>query len=171
MAVLFFCFTALEEDLGACSRGRHRSRRSAKHDGSMRWTRNSWPDGGCLSSVTCGCNCVADLRNGRFFGTHRLWRDGLLGTVTDWNRTAIQRLILDAEGALLQLDDALANGNREEQARAIRNGRRAYKELVWRRRSFLLTPLAATALEQLFAQIRGRVFALREKVLYTRRWA
>jgi hypothetical protein len=94
-----------------------------------------------------------------------------LGTVTDWNRVAIQRLILDSEDALLQLDDALANGNREEQARAIRNGRRAYKELMWRRRNFLLTPLAATALEQLFAQIRGRIFALREKVLYTRRWA
>ena len=94
-----------------------------------------------------------------------------MGTVTDWNRTAIQKLILDAEDVLLQLDEALANGNREEQARSIRNGRRAYKDLTWRRRSFLLTPLAATALEQLFAQIRGRLFSLREKVMYTRRWA
>lgn len=90
-----------------------------------------------------------------------------MGTLTDWNRTAIQKLILDAEDILLQLDDALANGNRDEQARAIRNARRAYKELAWRRRNFLLTPLAATALEQLLAQIRGRIFALREKVMYS----
>jgi hypothetical protein len=92
-----------------------------------------------------------------------------LGSLTDWNRSAIQRLILDAEDALRLLEDALAQGNYEEQARAIRNGRRAYKDLVRRRRSFLLTPLAAAALEQLLAQIRGRIFALREKEMYTRR--
>lgn len=101
----------------------------------------------------------------------RLAKGGHVVALTDWNRTAIQKLILDAEDALRLLDDALASDDYEEQARAIRNGRRAHKELMWRRRNFLLTPLAAKALEQLFAQIQGRIFTLREKLMATRRWA
>ena len=84
----------------------------------------------------------------------------------DWNRTAVQRLILDAEDTLKALDDALTQSNTDELAHAVRNGRQAYKELVTRRRSYLLTPLSATALEHLLSKIKGRLYVLREKIAY-----
>lgn len=84
----------------------------------------------------------------------------------DWNGGAVQRLILDAEDTLSALDDALTHNNPDELSRAMRNGRRAYKELVTRRRSYLLTPLLATAMEQLLAKIKGRLYAVREKIIY-----
>lgn len=84
---------------------------------------------------------------------------------TDWNRTAVRRLIIDAEDALAFLDRALRNADPLEQAWAIRNGRRAYKELLRRQRGYLLTPVAALALEKLLAAIQARLGELREKVV------
>lgn len=89
-----------------------------------------------------------------------------MGTTTEWNRVAVRRLILDAEDTLSALDDALTHNNPDELSRAMRNGRRAYKELATRRRSYLLTPSSAMAMELLLAKIKGRLYAVREKIIY-----
>lgn len=71
----------------------------------------------------------------------------------DWNRRGIQRLILDAEEAELFLAGVLLEPDPEERAQALRNGRLIYKELVRRRRNYLLTPVAAAAIEQLLERM------------------
>jgi hypothetical protein len=83
----------------------------------------------------------------------------------DWNRSGIQRLILDTEDALSFLSIALANPNPEERARAMRNGRLIYKELIRRRRAYLLTPIAATASERLLEQIKANLRRLRDSIM------
>ena len=82
----------------------------------------------------------------------------------DWNRSGIQRLILDAEDALTFLNNALANPDPEERARAMRNGRLIYKELIRRRRGYLLTPVAFTASERLLEQIKANLRRLRDSL-------
>lgn len=89
-----------------------------------------------------------------------------MGSSPDWNRTAVRQLIFDAEDTLAALDDALKRNDQKELARAIRNGRRAYKELVNRRKSHTLTPLAAAALEQLLSKITARIHAVRDRLMY-----
>lgn len=92
-----------------------------------------------------------------------------MGSPTDWNRTAVQRLILDAEDTLSALDDAMKQTRPEELARAIRNGHRAYKELFARRGNHMLTPLSALALERLLAAIKEKINAVRQKLMYPHR--
>jgi hypothetical protein len=87
-----------------------------------------------------------------------------LGLPTDWNRTAVQRLIIEVEDTLAMLGDALMRAGPVEQARAIRNGRRAYKEFVRRSADYRLTPEAAIGLERLLAAIQAKVRELREKL-------
>lgn len=93
-------------------------------------------------------------------------RAAAVGSSPDWNRTAVRQLIFDAEDTLAALDDALKRNDQKELARAIRNGRRAYKELVNRRKSHTLTPLAAAALEQLLSKITARIHAVRDRLMY-----
>ena len=88
-----------------------------------------------------------------------------MNTLPDWNRSSVQRLILDAEAALTHLDHAMHFPDSAEQARALRNGRRAWKDIARRRRNFLLTPHSAVALEHLLDQIRERLRLLREKLV------
>jgi len=80
----------------------------------------------------------------------------------DWNRRGIQRLIIDAEDAVSFLNAALSNPDPIERARAMRNGRLIYKELVKRRKNFLLPPVSMVASERLFDQIRATLRHLRE---------
>ena len=82
----------------------------------------------------------------------------------DWNRRGIQRLIIDAEDALSFLNGVLSNSDPAERAMAIRNGRLIYKEMVRRRKSYLLTPVSAKACEQLFDEIRGALRRLRRSL-------
>jgi len=83
----------------------------------------------------------------------------------DWNRRGIQRLIIDAEDAVLFLDAALSNPDPMERARAMRNGRLIYKELIRRRKNFLLTPVSAAASEKLLDQIRTALRCIRESLV------
>jgi hypothetical protein len=82
----------------------------------------------------------------------------------NWNRPAVQRLIIDAEDAVLHLDRAFAETDPAVQLWAIRNGRRAYKDISIRRRSHLLTPLEIAALERLLENMKERLRFLREKI-------
>lgn len=87
-----------------------------------------------------------------------------MGPASDWNRTAVQRLIMDAEDTLSVLNRALAEPDPEDRLRALRNGRRAYNEIVTRRRNFLLTPMEGLALERLLDNIKSRLRFIRERI-------
>lgn len=82
----------------------------------------------------------------------------------DWNHRGVQRLILDAEDSLLFLNNALTNSDPIERARAMRNGRLIYKELIHRRKNFVLTPISLAASDGLFEEIRGALRRLRESI-------
>jgi hypothetical protein len=95
----------------------------------------------------------------------RLWKGGHVD-LPDWNRTAVQRLIADAEDALSLLESTVSEPTLEVRMRAMRNGRRAFKDIGRRRRSFLLTPHDAATLERLLEAIKARLRFLRERPLY-----
>jgi hypothetical protein len=80
----------------------------------------------------------------------------------DWSGAAVKQLIADAESSLSLLESAVSEPRLENRMRAIRNGRRAYKEIVRRRRSFLLTPEDASSLERLLEGMKARLRFARE---------
>ena len=82
----------------------------------------------------------------------------------DWNHTAVQRLIIDAEETLSTLDYAVGEPDCNVRMRALRNGRRDYKEIVIRRRSFMLRPGELLALEGLLETMKERLRFLRERI-------
>jgi hypothetical protein len=83
----------------------------------------------------------------------------------DWNRTAVLQLILDAEQMLAAIDDALKVPDPMERARAMRNGRRSYKQIQTRRRSSGLTSIADAVLDQLSKRMRMKLGQLRESLI------
>ena len=90
----------------------------------------------------------------------------LIVTQREWSVLCLLRWCIRQWVTLAALDDALKRNDQKELARAIRNGRRAYKELVNRRKSHTLTPLAAAALEQLLSKITARIHAVRDRLMY-----
>lgn len=119
------------------------------------WTLARWP-----MAVRAGLlDCLSLFPgSGKGTGSH-----GLLNGL-DWNRSGVQRLIFDAEDAVCFLTNALVNPDAEKRAHAMRYGRLIYKELVNRRRHFLLPPVSISALEQLFDRIRAALRCLRESL-------
>lgn len=89
----------------------------------------------------------------------------LMGSLPEWNRTAIQRLIADAKDALSLLDGALSVPDFEIRMRALRNGRQDRKNIEKRVRSFLLTPSDLETLDRLIDQIKSRLRFLRGNLL------
>jgi hypothetical protein len=82
----------------------------------------------------------------------------------DWNSTAVELLIADAEGTVSNLDNAVSERNPEIAMRAIRNGRRAYEDIAVRRRALVLKPVDITTLERLLECVKERLRFLRERL-------
>jgi hypothetical protein len=87
-----------------------------------------------------------------------------MGSIThEWNRRGVQRLIVDAENLLSFLNSALGNPDPNERAHALRNGRLIYKELLSRRKNFLLPSVSTAAIEKLLDEIRAVIRRLFER--------
>ena len=83
----------------------------------------------------------------------------------NWNRTAVQLLIADAKTELSLLDGAVADPNFEIRMRAMRNGRRAFKDIRVRARSFLLAPEDVAVIDQALEKMKARLRFLRERLI------